>query len=389
MAEELEGDFAGKPRAAATIGHQGANVAAAATANTGASPSAKTITEAVEEYLHEEGREWKKKTPDETRRALRWLVQVVGDVRPDTVKREDMKRFKANVERVPRGTTATAEIRTFAAKVPERALDRATVTKLLGRVVAFFSWTVDRQWVRTSPAEGLLKNGKKRGREARELRESFTRTELASIFGADYAANEGSRPARFWLPLLALYTGARRGELAQLLVRDVRDEEGVLLLDLNDDGHGKSLKTEASRRKVPVHSQVIELGLAQFVEARRQDGAERLFPDVKQTANGWGDEVGKWFGRWKRKHGITTEKKTLHSTRHTVRDALARGSRRMWKAIEAGRTVTSPPGGTGARRLWTSCARPWRRSTGGSRSQRCSSGSVGEGPCAAIFFRRR
>src|SRR4029453_7372901 len=232
----------------------------ATSARTGASPSAKTITEAVEEWVHEEGREWKKKTLDETQRALRWLVQVVGDVRPDTVKREDMKRFKANVERVPRGTAATADIRTFAAKVPERPLDRARVTKVLVRVVAFFSWTVDRQWIRTSPAAGLRKNGKKRGREARELRESFTRQELASIFGADYGTNESTSPARFWVPLLALYTGARRGELAQLLVRDVREEEGVLVLNLNDDGHGKSLKTEASRRRVPVHSQVIELG---------------------------------------------------------------------------------------------------------------------------------
>jgi hypothetical protein len=60
------------------------------------------------------------------------------------------------------------------------------------------------------------------------------------------------------------------------------------------------------------------------VEARRHAGAERLFPDVEQSANGWGDEVGKWFTRWRRTHGVTSNKKTLHSMRHTVKDALTR-----------------------------------------------------------------
>jgi integrase len=321
MAKEWEDDFAGKPRAPLV-----ASGATGLTVNTpGSASSAKRITEAVREWMHAEGAKWAMKTQNEAKRDLARLVQVVGDVPLDKVKREDVKRFKAVLERVPRGTPATADITTFAAaELPEQRLDRATVTKSLGSVSRFFAWTVDLEWIEKSPAAGVLK-GKKRGREAQELRESFTRGELEGIFGADFAQWERERPARFWVPVLLLYTGARLDEVAQLLVEDVHEVDGVLVLDFNENGERKSLKTAASRRKVPVHSQLVELGFTEFVESRQRDRAKRLFPDVKySSANGWGDAVGKWFTHWRRAHGVTSGKKTLHSTRHTVRDGLSR-----------------------------------------------------------------
>lgn len=74
-----------------------------------------------------------------------------------------------------------------------------------------------------------------------------------------------------------------------------------------------------------MHSQAIELGFLEFVEARRREGAHRLFPDVKQNANGrWGDPVGKWFGGWRRKHGVAGKEHPMHALRNTVTTALGR-----------------------------------------------------------------
>ena len=50
----------------------------------------------------------------------------------------------------------------------------------------------------------------------------------------------------FWLPLLALTTGARLEELGQLLLQDVREEEGILYLDITQ----KSGKSEKSIKKI-------------------------------------------------------------------------------------------------------------------------------------------
>ena len=50
---------------------------------------------------------------------------------------------------------------------------------------------------------------------------------------------------------VALYTGARLEEMGQALAFDVVKVGGVLRLDINDDGGGKSVKTVLSRRQCP------------------------------------------------------------------------------------------------------------------------------------------
>lgn len=333
MTDEWEADFSGRPRAPVAAAARSAIASAAG--NTGANPEAKTVREAVEEYTRRDSHRWKKNTRGETTRALGWLVQVMGDVRLDTVKRRDVERFKAVLERLPRGTPASASIAKFENAEPPpqgKARSATTIGKEVSRVRALFSFAVRQEWIAKNPATGMVK--RHRGRSTRE---TYSRDDLARVFGADFVQWERSEwPARFWVPLLALYTGARRDELAQMLVADVREVDDVLVLNLNDEGEGKSLKTGAGRRKVPVHSQVIELGFREFVEARRLTGDPRLFSDVKQNANGrWGDAVGKWFTRWRRAHGVTSRAQPLHALRNTVVTALLEAgvSRDVVKAV--------------------------------------------------------
>ena len=48
---------------------------------------------------------------------------------------------------------------------------------------------------------------------------------------------------------------------------DVREEGGVPFLAI-ELGDGKRLKTRSSRRRIPVHSDLIRLGFLTFVESR-------------------------------------------------------------------------------------------------------------------------
>ncbi|WP_298960301.1 DUF6538 domain-containing protein [uncultured Methylobacterium sp.] len=79
--------------------------------------------------------------------------------------------------------------------------------------------------------------------KAREERQPFTSADLAAIFGTGVYRN-GDRPAggeaAYWLPVLALLTEARQGELAQLQVgHAVRDpESGVWHLHIGTSGAG-------------------------------------------------------------------------------------------------------------------------------------------------------
>ena len=80
------------------------------------------------------------------------------------------------------------------------------------------------------------------------------------------------------MPLLGLFTGARLGELALLLASDVSIDEasGVSAISIADDPSiGRSLKTRASRRTVPVHPELIRLGFLEYVRERREQEGPR------------------------------------------------------------------------------------------------------------------
>lgn len=116
----------------------------------------------------------------------------------------------------------------------------------------------------------------------------------------------------------------RLGEAAKLQKHDVRREGDVWIFDVNEEGDGKQLKTVASRRLVPVHSRLIDLGLLQFVEGHPEGF---LWPsDTRSNANpirGDMDKLSKLLARKLRAAGIIDPKKTgAHSFRHTVAKKL-------------------------------------------------------------------
>jgi len=64
------------------------------------------------------------------------------------------------------------------------------------------------------------------------------------------AATEDLDDHRYWLPILGLYTGCRANEVCQLHKEDLKEQDGIWYLDINDNGK-KSLKNRSSRRLVP------------------------------------------------------------------------------------------------------------------------------------------
>ncbi len=155
--------------------------------------------------------------------------------------------------------------------------------------------------------------------------------ELRAIFGSP-VFTEGHHPeggkgeAAFWLPLLALFTGARLGELAGLRVSDVVQDASVgqvCIYIIADAKAGKRLKTKQSARAIPVHSQLTELGFLKFVAAEAKVRGERawLFPQVAPGTTG-ARAFSKWFGRYVGAQGVTDTAKVFHSFRHNFTDAL-------------------------------------------------------------------
>lgn len=155
-------------------------------------------------------------------------------------------------------------------------------------------------WIRSNAWAGVsIPKGSKRAK-----RLLWTDDDLRALFKAPlfqkYALDP--RPAMcgaalYWVPLFQLLMGARPGELVQAQVGDVVTEEGTPLLSITDEGeehdedeeiplHAKRVKTEAARRKVPIHPELLRLGFLDYLRDRRTDvGLEgELFAGLHKTA---------------------------------------------------------------------------------------------------------
>lgn len=204
-------------------------------------------------------------------------------------------------------------------------ITRTTVNKYIGYFNSFCKWASRNGYLASSPFQGMkLKESKKSAKK----RNKFTDSEVRKII--EGLSFDEQRPSRYWGVLLAVYTGARRGEIAQLTPDDIMQDKssGVSYINIAEEEEGKKIKSKAGIRYVPIHSALIELGFIEYVEkakrickARRKRGelAPRLLYDLKYSSHeGWGRSFGRWVNdRYLVELGIKTDKTSLHSLRHS------------------------------------------------------------------------
>jgi hypothetical protein len=117
-----------------------------------------------------------------------------------------------------------------------------------------------------------------------------------------------------------------------MCVEDVKTDAALgvrFMTVIEDEEEGRSVKTESSVRAIPIHSVLIRIGFLAFVEHVRKssDQSARLFPQLTPgPKRGFGEAFSKWFGRYKRKFGITNPNSVFHSFLHGFKDALRAAS---------------------------------------------------------------
>jgi integrase len=108
------------------------------------------------------------------------------------------------------------------------------------------------------------------------------------------------------------------------ITRVVRgDTDGVdrrLPYSSTDLSTERRLKNEGSRGRIPVHPELLRLGLAEYAQSMPADG--RLFPELKPGPHGkLSGAFSKWFARFVDERGVKDPRKApLHSLRHLFKD---------------------------------------------------------------------
>ena len=278
-------------------------------------------------YIEEgkRGGTWREVSTHEVERSLRDLFELMGDMPAEAFDVQQARLLKDRLSRCPQyfGLRPEYEGKTLKQVVESGAtyktITAVTVNNRLRKLSAFLNWCKTNGYVADNPLVGM----KVMTGSAKEARLSFDRHNLTTLLNLDALKTEARKhPWRYWLPLLGRATGARLEELCQLRMDDFIEQQGMQCIRIDDSREGQNLKNSSSRRMLPLHPTLIDLGLLQHVESVRSTGADRLFPELEAVRGKLGHAPSKWFGRYKAKLGITDPRKTFHSFRHTFIDDL-------------------------------------------------------------------
>ncbi|MGR0480399.1 MAG: tyrosine-type recombinase/integrase [Candidatus Electronema sp. V4] len=125
---------------------------------------------------------------------------------------------------------------------------------------------------------------------------------------------------KYWIPILALYSGARETEIAQLRLSDIKIKNDIYYFHVMKSDE-TTIKTDSSERFVPLHPKVIELGFKKYFEWLKNNGEKYLFPELEGVPTKKGAPVSKWFTRFiKLDCNILNESEISRVSFHSFRD---------------------------------------------------------------------
>jgi integrase len=135
-----------------------------------------------------------------------------------------------------------------------------TINKLLTQLSTVMDWAKNNGHIERSYDKGL-----KIERGAESTRKPMTREQVATIM-----AHANGLPVddwKRWALSLGVLTGARIGEIYQLTKEDVKQVNGITVIDINkDENGGKTLKNDFSVRLIPLVDGAYGFSLEAFLE---------------------------------------------------------------------------------------------------------------------------
>jgi integrase len=292
------------------------------------------------------------------------FIELCGNLPVTQITRSVVTTYRAEIAQLP---SKGKGIRKLSAKQKQQKardqnlplIEAPTIKNKVRAISAVLSFALRMDYVQENPiiASGISRAtakaaAKKTGKAARNF---YDKEELALIFSSPVFTDSSWKPPRanfgrawYWVPLLMYYTGARREEIAQLAVKDVRSDSpdvarylSILNTEGEEDGN-RGVKNESSRRSIPLHDDLIDRGFLAYVDAQPKSG--QLFPELKPNPDGYyGANFGKRWAEYLRQVvGLKCTADPSHGFRHTFKTLC----RQVDIAEEVSDAITGHSGGS-------------------------------------------
>lgn len=270
-------------------------------------------------------------TINQNRQCLETVFEIIGKKYVESITYKDCQKVVRNVYNIPKKWKERykgKKLTDLLTKPNEDAISLTSVKKYLRIFKEFMIFCKDQRYIPDS-FQGDIKITKIK--EAISI-EAFTKEELKTIFNpVTYPRVMDKKYSyRYWIPLIALYSGMRLNEICQLYIEDIGLDKGIWYFNISDERPQQHIKNSQSKRIVPIHPQILELGFIEYVNRVKEiilkdtgKPPERLFYQLKYSEkNHFIQAISQWFGRYLKKIGIDSRSKVFHSFRHTVKPYL-------------------------------------------------------------------
>jgi integrase len=268
---------------------------------------------------------WTEKTYSTYKAIYDTLSEFIGDKHIRSVTHQDAQRIKKQLQSLPSSINKRERYRGKSIKqilnmdVPEQHLmSLKTINTRLGCYSELFKWSIRNGFTELNVFDGLTL---KDNRNARDLRLPFSPDDLKHLFNSNSIMSP-NKLWQYWLPILGLYTGARLNELCQLQNQDIKQVSGIWCISITDEGKNQNLKSSSSKRMIPIHNAVLELGFLDYIGDVINTQNRQIFPELTLRNERYAHTPSKWFGNVKQRALVDHQRKSFHSFRHTFVDYL-------------------------------------------------------------------
>ena len=279
------------------------------------------------------------KTEDEIRTSVKFLTECFGDIPIGEITKEKSNIIKSHIKNYPKNRTKLPQYRDkdfhslMKMKIPQKdIIHLTTINKHLGHLSSFMIWCVNNGYCNTNPFTGMKIKQKK---SIRDDRDRFTEQEIKDMFSKHNYLHltqvEKDSYSKYWVPLIGVFTGMRCGEICSLYLDNIKEITGNKrnkrwCIDILEEPNRpeKRLKTQSSRRIVPIHDTLLDLGFIDFIKLLKKDpDRKRVFEELEYREGTYSRSISRfWNRRYLPLLGIKTDKNGFHSFRHSVIDHL-------------------------------------------------------------------